>query len=82
MAAPRGFVPSSRAERGTRLGGATVPGQYTILIRVTPPNGYHWHVISEGKTLARGEAASDSEARAAADDAIKLLERPDPPSVA
>ena len=59
MAAPRGFVPSSRAERGTRLGGATVPGQYTILIRVTPPNGYHWHVISEGKTLARGEAASD-----------------------
>ena len=57
-------------------------GQYTILIRVTPPNGYHWHVISEGKTLARGEAASDSEARAAADDAIKLLERPDPPSVA
>jgi len=55
--------------------------QYTTLIRVTPPNGYHWHVISEGKTLAHGEAASDSEARTAADEAIKRLE-PDPPSAA
>ena len=55
--------------------------QYTTLIRVTLPNGYHWHVISEGKTLAHGEAASDSEARAAADEAIKRLE-PDPPSAA
>ena len=56
--------------------------KYTTLIRVTPPNGYHWRVISEGKTLGQGEAASDSEARAAAEDAIKQLECPDSPSVA
>ena len=52
--------------------------EYTILIRVTPPNSYHWRVISEGKTLAQGEALTDFEGRTAAEDAIKHLEHPAP----
>ena len=50
-------------------------GQYTTLMRLTPPSSYRWRVISDGKTLASGEAATDLDARLAADEAIKGLEQ-------
>jgi len=47
--------------------------KYTKLIRLTPPAGYRWKVISEGRTVASGSAASDLEARIAANEATSRL---------
>lgn len=47
---------------------------YTTLVRAAPGHGYRWKVIADGNTLRDGTAASEFEARSAADQARRLLE--------
>jgi len=54
--------------------------QFTTLFRVSSTEGYYWRVISEGKILASGAAATDFEARLAAEQATNRLERAEPPA--
>jgi hypothetical protein len=50
----------------------------TILVRPAPPQGYRWKVIVDGETIGSGTAATEFDARNAADEVLKRLEA-DPP---
>jgi hypothetical protein len=51
----------------------------TTLIRAVPPHGgYRWKVVNDGETVASGTAATEIEARSAADEIMKRLQA-DPP---
>jgi len=47
----------------------------TILVRAAPPQGFHWKVIAEGRTVASGTTATEFEARAMANSALKEIEK-------
>lgn len=45
----------------------------TVLIRATQPQGYRWKVSVDGESVATGTAASEMDARAAADEIVKRI---------
>jgi hypothetical protein len=50
----------------------------TILVRAAPPQGYRWNVIVDGETVGSGTAATEFDARNAADEIVKRLEAKPP----
>jgi hypothetical protein len=49
--------------------------KYSTLVRASPGGGYRWKVLADGKGLRDGTAPTDREAREAADDAVRQLQR-------
>ena len=47
----------------------------TIVIRPTPPTGFRWEIIAEGKTIRSGTTATEFEARTMADAELKEPEK-------
>ena len=47
--------------------------QPTVLVRAALPQGYRWKVVLDGQTIATGTAASEMDARAAADEIAKRV---------
>ncbi len=47
--------------------------QPTVLVRAALPQGYRWKVVVDGQTVATGTAASEMDARAAADEISKRI---------
>ena len=50
----------------------------TILVRASPAGGFRWRVILDGETVGSGEAASEFQAREAANEMIKRIEAKPP----
>jgi hypothetical protein len=50
----------------------------TILVRASPPSGFRWRVIVDGETVGSGSAATEFEARTAANEIVKRLEAKPP----
>ena len=49
--------------------------RFTTLVRASPAGGYRWKVIADGQALRDGTAQTELEARSAADEAMKQLQR-------
>ena len=49
--------------------------RYSTLVRAAPAGGYRWKIIVDGQALRDGTAPTEIEARAAADEAGKLLQQ-------
>jgi hypothetical protein len=49
--------------------------RFTTCVRASPAGGYRWEVIADGQALRDGTAQTEREARAAADEAMKQLQR-------
>jgi hypothetical protein len=49
--------------------------KYSTLVRASPGGGYRWKVLADGKGLRDGTAPTEREAREAADDAVRQLQR-------
>jgi len=47
----------------------------TILISPSPPTGFRWKIIADGKTIKSGTTATEFEARTMADAELKELEK-------
>ena len=52
----------------------------TILVRASPPQGFRWKIIADGKTIKSGTTATEFEARTMADAALKEIEKEAGPS--
>jgi hypothetical protein len=57
------------------LNGSTAMARYSTLVRAAPAGGYRWKIIVDGQALRDGTAPTEIEARAAADEAGKLLQQ-------
>ena len=49
--------------------------KFTTLFRASPAGGYRWKVIADGQTLREGTAPTEFEARSAADEAVKQIQK-------
>ena len=49
--------------------------KYSTLVRAAPAGGYRWKVIADGQRLREGTAPTESEAREAADESVRQLQR-------
>jgi hypothetical protein len=47
----------------------------TIVIGPSPPFGFHWKIIAEGKTIKSGTTATEFESRTMADAELKEMEK-------
>jgi hypothetical protein len=47
--------------------------QPTVLVRAALPQGYRWKVVVDGQSVATGTAASEMDARTAADEIAKRI---------
>ena len=45
-----------------------------VVVRASPPNGYRWRVVLDGETIGSGSAASEFEARNAANEIVARLQ--------
>jgi hypothetical protein len=52
----------------------------TIIVRASPPTGFRWRVIMDGETVGTGTAATEFEARTAANEVVKRIEAKPPES--
>jgi hypothetical protein len=50
----------------------------TIIVRASPPQGFRWRVILDGATVGSGTAATEFEAREAANEIVKRIEAKPP----
>jgi hypothetical protein len=49
--------------------------EFTTLVRASPAGGYRWKVIADGQPLREGTSPTELEARSAAAEAMKQLQR-------
>jgi len=49
--------------------------EFTALVRASPAGGYRWKVIADGQPLREGTCPTELEARSAAAEAMKQLQR-------
>jgi hypothetical protein len=50
----------------------------TILVRANQTGGFRWRVVLDGQTVGTGDAASEFEAREAANEIVKRIEAKPP----
>lgn len=49
-------------------------GKPTVVVRASPAGGFRWRVILDGETVGAGDAATEFEAREAANEIVKRIE--------
>ena len=69
--APAAFFLGARP----RFNGSTKMAKYSTLVRAAPAGGYRWKVIADGQSLRDGTAPTEFEARSAADEAMKQIQK-------
>jgi hypothetical protein len=50
----------------------------SVIVRSSPQGGFRWRVIVDGETVSAGTAATEFEARTAANETLKRLEAKPP----
>jgi hypothetical protein len=52
----------------------------SVLVRASPTGGFRWRVVLDGETVGTGDAATEFDAREAANEVVKRLQAEPPAS--